>query len=239
MQCDAPSPTLFPFGSTNVICFAVDAAGNSKNTHFTVRVQDTTNPQLTMPPTQVVQAAPGAQEASVSFTVHASDVADPDVQIVCDAESGAMFPIGTTQVTCAAYDNFWNSASGSFLVVVESVPTFAFTGFFQPVANDGVFNVVKAGSAIPVKFSLDGNRGLAILKSGSPSATTVSCVSEAAQSAVGETVAASGNSLSYDAATDQYIYVWKSEKGWAGGCRRLDVTLTDGRTKSAFFRFTR
>ena len=32
-----------------------------------------------------------------------------------------------------------------------------FSGFFQPVDNPPVFNKVKAGQAIPVKFSLQGN----------------------------------------------------------------------------------
>ena len=38
-----------------------------------------------------------------------------------------------------------------------------FTGFFSPVDNLPTVNVAKAGSTIPVKFSLGGNRGLGIL----------------------------------------------------------------------------
>jgi hypothetical protein len=35
---------------------------------------------------------------------------------------------------------------------------YTFTGFFSPVDNPPTVNVAKAGSAIPVKFSLGGNR---------------------------------------------------------------------------------
>ena len=51
---------------------------------------------------------------------------------------------------------------------------YAFVGFFEPIDNFGVFNKVKAGSAVPVKFSLLGNQGMNIL-SGAPTATKVAC----------------------------------------------------------------
>ena len=38
-----------------------------------------------------------------------------------------------------------------------------FSGFFQPVDDPEGLNVAKAGSAIPVKFSLAGDQGLQIL----------------------------------------------------------------------------
>ena len=56
---------------------------------------------------------------------------------------------------------------------------------------------------------------------------------------VEQTVTAGGSSLSYDALADQYVYVWKSDKAWAGTCRRLDVTLSDGTRHVAHFKFAR
>jgi hypothetical protein len=35
-----------------------------------------------------------------------------------------------------------------------------FTGFFQPIDNQPTINTMKAGAAVPVKFSLGGNQGL-------------------------------------------------------------------------------
>jgi hypothetical protein len=48
---------------------------------------------------------------------------------------------------------------------------------------------------------------------------------------------AGGSSLSYDAESDQYIYVWATQKNWSGTCRRLDVLLTDGTHHYADFNF--
>jgi hypothetical protein len=50
-------------------------------------------------------------------------------------------------------------------------------GFYEPVDNGGLWNKAKAGSAIPVKFSLDGDHGLSILKTGYPKATLIACPS--------------------------------------------------------------
>jgi len=44
------------------------------------------------------------------------------------------------------------------LVGLQPNPPFDFSGFFQPVDNLPTFNVVKAGQAVPVKFSLGGDR---------------------------------------------------------------------------------
>src|SRR5262249_16492205 len=43
-----------------------------------------------------------------------------------------------------------------------------FTGFFPPISNVPVVNVVQAGQAIPVTFSLGGNQGLTIFAPGYP-----------------------------------------------------------------------
>ena len=52
-----------------------------------------------------------------------------------------------------------------------------------------------------------------------------------------QTIAASGSSLSYDAKTDTYTYVWKTDKSWANTCRQLMVTPKDGTVHQAHFKF--
>ena len=101
--------------------------------------------------------------------------------------------------------------------------------------NAPLVDAATAGSAIPVKFSLSGNKGLNILSS--IFSQQVSCVSGASTTVIEETVAAGGSSLSYDAALDQYIYVWKTSKAWKGTCRLLTMTLNDGTTHFANFQF--
>jgi Concanavalin A-like lectin/glucanases superfamily len=114
-----------------------------------------------------------------------------------------------------------------------------FTGFFQPVDNLPTINTVKAGSAIPVKFSLGSNLGLSILPAGSPASHQVSCATGVATDAIEQTVTGGSSTLQYDPTANQYAYVWKTDKSWASSCRQLDVTLNDGTTHSAMFQFTR
>ncbi len=110
--------------------------------------------------------------------------------------------------------------------------SYDFDGFYQPVDNDKM-NVVKAGRAIPVKFSLAGDKGLDILRAGYPKAKQIDCSGSGSLAAVDETVsAAGGSSLSYDASSDQYVYVWKTQKGWTGNCYRFELGLKDGSSHS-------
>lgn len=115
--------------------------------------------------------------------------------------------------------------------------TYRFAGFFQPVDNLPTVNSVNAGQAIPLKFSLGGNKGLNIFAAGYPSSAMITCgLSPTAD--IEETVTAGGSSLSYDAASDRYIYVWKTDKAWKGTCRVLLVRFNDGGpTQMASFKF--
>ena len=117
------------------------------------------------------------------------------------------------------------------------LPPLPFNGFFSPVDNLPTLNKVKAGSAVPVKFSLGGNRGLAIFTSGYPRSAVTTCDSTAPVDGIEETVNPGAAELTYDPLTDRYTYVWKTDKAWAGTCRQLVVQLTDGTFHRANFDF--
>jgi hypothetical protein len=87
-----------------------------------------------------------------------------------------------------------------------------------------------------VKFSLSGNQGLDIFASGYPKSQKISCDSSAPVDDTIPTVAAGSSTLTYDAASDQYTYTWKTENSWAGTCRQLIVGFVDGTTQRADFR---
>jgi hypothetical protein len=113
---------------------------------------------------------------------------------------------------------------------------YPYAGFFSPVANDRT-NTQQAGSSVPVKFSLGSNQGLAILAAASPSSTRVDCSTGAAADPGAATDTAGQSALTYDPLANQYIYVWKTEKAWAGTCRRLEVKLADDTVHAATFQF--
>jgi 2',3'-cyclic-nucleotide 2'-phosphodiesterase (5'-nucleotidase family) len=112
-----------------------------------------------------------------------------------------------------------------------------FAGFFSPVRNPPTVNSANAGSAIPVKFSLKGNQGLMIFAAGYPKIQFVSCSTGSAQGTPVNT--ASNPGLTYDSRSDQYTYVWKTDKAWAGKCGVLQLMFNDGTTQSALFKFTK
>jgi hypothetical protein len=64
----------------------------------------------------------------------------------------------------------------------------------------------------------------------------VTCATGAAIDDLEQTAAAGSATLSYDAATGRYTYVWKTDKAWRG-CRQLSLTFVDGTTKTALFVF--
>jgi hypothetical protein len=158
----------------------------------------------------------------------------------------AIDPAGNTDPTPAPFS--WTVKSG-----------YAFTGFFQPVANPPKINRVKAGSLIPVRFSLGGNFGTAIFAAGYPQSQAINCTtgapvqdvdvdevetpgSTAGRFAVGG-VDGTGWLLNYyNVFTRQweYLFIWKTDRTWAGTCRQLIVQFNDGSAPHvANFKFVR
>jgi len=128
-------------------------------------------------------------------------------------------------------------SSLSPFAVAETI--YNFSGFFQPVDNLPTLNVVKAGSAVPVKFSLGGDQDLDIFDTGYPKSQVIACDSTAPVAGIEEMIATGSTSLSYDPDTNQYSYVWKTDKAWANTCRQLVMKLNDGTYHRANFKFSK
>jgi hypothetical protein len=143
--------------------------------------------------------------------------------------------IGSHSFTVDAEDNAGNTSSltNNYKVI------YGFNGFFQPVDNLPTLNSLKAGSAVPIKFSLGGNQGLSVLAAGNPRSEQVACDSSDPVDGIEQTVTAGNSSLSYDSSTNTYTYVWKTDKAWAGTCRVFVLGLNDGTDHSASFKFTK
>ncbi len=116
---------------------------------------------------------------------------------------------------------------------------FPFRGFFQPVDNPPAVNQMKAGRAVPIKFSLGGNLGINVLAPGYPQSQPIACPPNAAIAPAEETTTAGKSTLTYDSGKQQYVYIWKTEKSWAGTCRQFTLRLLDGYDHIAYFNFVR
>jgi predicted Rdx family selenoprotein len=115
-------------------------------------------------------------------------------------------------------------------------PVFTFTGFFRPIDNMPVVNEAKAGSNIPVKFSLGGNKGLNIFAADYPKSQAVPCNSAATVDGIEATSGPGASVLSYDSGSQTYQYNWKTDKAWLG-CRQLVLKFVDGSYARANFKF--
>jgi hypothetical protein len=225
-----------PKGSHTITLTVTDTGGGSDTDDVVVNIVDTTSPVITCPADVVVNLPPNSTATSMVVNypaVTATDGCSSSVDVTSSPASGSVFPIGATTVNASADDGTTTPSTCTFKVIVQ----YDFAGFFQPVDNLPVFNVVQAGRAIPLKFSLSGNKGLGIFAVGSPSSGPVGCNSSDPASDLTETVTAGGSSLSYDPTTDRYIYVWKTDPSWAGTCRQLVMELNDGSIHRANFRF--
>ncbi len=209
-----------------------DLADNTaSNTQNGINI-DLTAPIL-MP---LVSPDPVSLNGTATATPNAADALSGIASQSCAAPVTA--PVGSKTVACAATDRAGNTAnSDAAYQVVNNQVVYNFTGFFQPVDNLPTLNLATAGSSIPVKFSLNGNQGLNILATGYPASSPIACNANEPGSVIEETVNAGGSSLTYNAAADQYIYVWKTIKAWKGTCRILVVRLSDGSDHYAKFSF--
>jgi hypothetical protein len=138
-----------------------------------------------------------------------------------------VLPSGVVRVVWAEGPPGSRDVRGADLVLPPVGPSYSFGGLLAPVDPLPTLNSMKAGAAVPVKFSLGGDFGLDILASGYPKSQTVACDSTAPVNGVEQTLSAGGSGLTYDASSGLYTYVWKTDKAWTGTCRQLVLRFAE------------
>jgi methionine-rich copper-binding protein CopC len=107
-------------------------------------------------------------------------------------------------------------------------------GFGPPIGGNNGPVTQKAGSNVPVKFSLGGDHGLNIMRAGYPASAAYTCGGTLPTDA---TQAIPSPNLKYNPGTDEYSFQWKTDKAWSGTCRVLVVGLMDGTNLVVGFQF--
>jgi hypothetical protein len=234
---------------------AVDEAGNSAYTSVTGINIDKTAPSVSL-------VGGPADGASYSFgsvpavpTCSASDALSGLVGS-CSV-SGYGTAVGTHTVTASATDMAGNSSSATSTYTVDP---WYLSGFYQPVglpnsfvvaapgmlptANSStVWNSVKSGSTVPLKFHVftanGGNEITTVsgaFNSSNPfSVLKITCSSNTNEDAV-EFTTTGGTSLRYDAVEGQFIQNWQTPSKQAGSCYRTSLKTMDGSYLVAFFK---
>lgn len=193
------------------------------------------------------------------------DKTSPTVQLVGGPAAGASYYFGSVPAapTCSAFDGLSGlvaacsvtSSGGStgtrtYTATVTdragnvgtaqvSYTVLAWTtrGFHAPVDLAGVWNTVKGGSTVPLKFEAFAAEELTstgVVESFV--ATAVQCPNSSAAVDPIETVVTGGTALRYDGMAGQFIQNWQTPKK-PGTCATATITLKDGSPISANFSF--
>jgi hypothetical protein len=221
VNCNPPSGSVFPIGTTTVACTASDNGEppNLTVATFTVDVTIVGRPTITVPdPGPVVDATKGTG-AIVTYAASAKDAVGNPIPVTCKPPSGSLFPVGLTTVQCSARDGSGNQATASFVVLVR----FKWSGFLPPIRNDGS-SVFKWRDTVPVKFQLapgikDAVAHLWVAK-------VTNGVPGPEQKAVPATKWNTGNLFRFDRTCGQYIFNM-STKPLSRGKWRLRADLHD------------
>ena len=148
--------------------------------------------------------------------------------------SGYGTGVGSHTVTARTTDKAGNSASVSATYTVRA---WSLKGFYAPVAMNGVYNVVRSGSRVALKFEVfAGPKELSDTSVVRSLTSALVACSAGTEDAIEETASATGGmALRYDTTAGQFIQHWQTPRQ-AEACYRVTVMAQDGSSLVAFFK---
>jgi hypothetical protein len=202
----------------------------------------------------------GTTAATITERSLSGAVAGDDVRLVGGTAGFASPAVGTAKQVSGSGFELAGTDAGNYVLASDRLtttasitPLYSGKGFFAPVdmtpAGSGtrVFNTVKGGQTVPLKFELfDARTGVEQTSLGALGAdatqqaaafkvTTVSCTATPASEDPVELTTTGGTSVRYDTAGGQYVQNWKTPT--ALGCYSVAVTAVDGtRVGAAYFK---
>lgn len=155
----------------------------------------------------------------------------------CDLgnSGGDLNAVGSHYYTATAYDVAGNEAEAGLSYTILA---WTLDGFFRPVEMDGIYNLVKAGQTVPLKFKIF---------AGDMELTDASYVKSIVVSAVAceingyydplndDAAATGGTGLRYDADSGQFIHNWRTPMT-KNACYEVTLTTQDESVLTAKFR---
>jgi hypothetical protein len=147
--------------------------------------------------------------------------------------SGGGTTVGAHSYTATAQDNAGNQVQAS---LSYTVLPWELKGFYQPVDMNGVWNTVKGGSTVPLKFEVFAGSNELTNTSVVDGFTVkgAACPNTGSATDDIELVTTGGTSLRYDSTGGQFIQNWQSPKK-PGACYSVTMKTDDGSSISANF----
>jgi hypothetical protein len=148
--------------------------------------------------------------------------------------TGGGTSVGAHSYTATATDMAGNTATATLNYTVLA---WTVNGFYAPVDMGDVWNTVKGGSTVPLKFELFSGPTELTSTAAVSSFTTkkVSCTTGTGSEDAIELVTTGGTSLRYDSTAGQFVQNWKTPTG-AGSCYAATMTSDDGSHITALFK---
>jgi hypothetical protein len=208
---------------------ATDWAGNQTTDTVTGIDVDKTAPVV-----QLVGGPQGSYYFGDDPAAPTCDASDSTSGLASCVVTGGGTTVGSHSYLATATDNAGNTATATLSYTVLPWTT---KGFYAPVDMGGVWNTVKGGSTVPLKFELfAGTTEL----TGTGAVTgfrtqKVSCLTSTASEDAIELVTTGATSLRYDTTGGQFVQNWKTPTG-AGTCYSATMTSADGSSLVALFK---
>ena len=225
---------------TGIALSGVDAGNYAANTLATATANITPRPLAV---TADAKSKPfGAADPPFTYQITGGSLVSGDSLTGALTRIGVGTPAGEAvgvhpilQGTLTAGPNYALTYHGANLTIAA----WTLTGFYQPVSmTAGVWNTVKGGSTVPLKFNLYETAGGTELTSTSDvlgfSAIRIGCTA-APEDPVEVFQSTGGSSLRYDATSGQFVQNWQTPKG-AGLCYQVTMTARDLSTIVAVFK---
>jgi hypothetical protein len=146
--------------------------------------------------------------------------------------TGGGTAVGTHTWTAAATDLAGNTATATS---TYEVLAWSLTGFYRPVDMGGVWNTVKGGSTVPLKFEVFAGTELTTTEAIGATFTVVRVPCSGGAGDDIEMLSSGATVLRYDSTAGQFIQNWKTPTG-AGLCYSVTVTTADDSSITALFK---
>ena len=170
-----------------------------------------------------------------------ADFVCADVSLVsCTSPTPQGEPINTSTAGARTFKITAKDAVGfttnhTHAFTVESF--FNFDGFLAPASPPPTLNLVTRGALVPIRWQLPDGRGGFVTNPTSFTSATVGSLTCGSATSVPLNDTASGPAgISFDAATNSFVYNWQTNASWTG-CRKLSIKLKDNSVHELRFRF--
>jgi hypothetical protein len=215
---------------------AKDNAGNVASKRVTYAVVDQAPPTI-----RLTAPADGAVYSLGQHVVAAYSCEDQEggsgvascAGTVANDEPIDTSSFGRHSFEVSASDGAGNTTSTAVTYTVS----YSFDGFKWPVKNVPSLNRWKAGTPVPIRFSLNGFRGAAPEADGYPRSRR--CGGGDTEQIARARATTKQPLFRYERRADEYVMLWKTSHRWTGSCREYVLQLDDDSVHVARFQFTK